>query len=287
MYKKLKTRQFFQCSKQLLRFSLFGFYTTIALETSISIAAPVAKLNDWRFSPEALQLEIILSAGAVPRYFYLSQPARLVVDLPDTKLGHVPTQKNYSGAIQRIRVSQLNATVTRIVLDLAAGTSIDPKQIQLKPVSRKNSTRWVLRHLISSSSRSSTQPGNSQPSPNNPQPNPDNYYPQLPTNTPPSWNYPQTSNPAPSNYLQLPSTLPATTNQQPFVTVPPLAPSSSSQLPSSILPPPAFPYQPSNFPNTPPTTSPDFPIPTIPNNYPTPKEQNVEVIEFGQPLPKH
>ncbi|MFN6572722.1 AMIN domain-containing protein [Dendronalium sp. ChiSLP03b] len=288
MYNGLKTRQFFQWSKQLFGLSLFGLYTAIALETGTSIAAPVAKLDDWRFSPEVLQLEITLSAGAIPQYFYLSQPPRLVVDFPDTKLGYVPTKQNYAGAIQRIRVSQLNATVTRIVLDLAAGTFIDPKQIQLQPVSKQNPTRWVLRPFISSYSRPSIQPGNSQPSPNNLPPNSYNYYPQLPSNVPPSPNYsPQPSNLTPSNYLQLPSTLPTATNQQPFVTVPPLAPSNSSQVPSSLLPPPSFPNQPGNFQNTPPTANPDFPVPTVPNEYPTPGEQDIKVIEFGQPLPKH
>lgn len=285
MYNAPKTRQFSQCGKQLISSSLLGLCTAIALETG-SIAAPVAKLDNWRFSPEVPQLEITLSAGAVPQYFYLSQPPRLVVDLPDTKLGYVPTQQNYAGAIQRIRVSQLNATVTRIVLDLAAGTLIDPKQIQLQPVSRQNPTRWVLRPLIASQSRLSAQPGNLQPLPNNIPPNP--YYPQLPANAPPSSNYPpQTSNLTPSNYLQLPSTLPTANNQQPLITVPPLTPNNSSQLPNSILPPPSFPNQPSNLQNTAPTANPSFPVPTISNDYPTPGEQKIQVIEFGQPLPKH
>ncbi|MBH8562042.1 AMIN domain-containing protein [Nostoc sp. CENA67] len=311
MSKRLTTRQLSQWSQQLFSVSLFGLYTVVMLETATSAvkpvpkkstgqnhqtvqlpngkntAQPIARLDDWRFYPEALQLEITLSAGITPKYFYLSQPPRIVVDLPKTKLGYVPTNQNYSGAIKGIRVSQLNAGVTRIVLDLATGTFVDPNQIQLQPVSKQNPTRWVLRAFNSNYGRSSIQPG-LQPAPNNLPPNPNNYYPQPSNTLPPTPNYSQ-PNISPSNYLQFPSTLAPTTNQQPFVTVPPLTPNNSSQVPSSLLPPPSFPNQPSNLNSTPSVASPNFPTPTVPtinHDYSTPNQPNVEVIEFGQPLPQ-
>jgi AMIN domain len=268
MSKGLTTQQFCRWSQELFGLSL---YAAVVFETGTTIAAPVdklAKLNDWRFYPQALQLEITLSAGKTPTYFYLSQPPRLVVDIPDTKLGYVPTQKNYTGAIQRIRVSQLDATITRIVLDLAPGTFVDPSQVRLQPVSRKNATRWVLRPLVSTAN-SSLQRTNFQASPNN---------------LPPKPNYSQPTN----NLLlystpQLPSSLPVTLSpQQPLVTAPPLAP-----ITGSILPPPNFPNQLGNLNNVSPVGNSNFPSPMIPNipNYP-PNLQNPVVIEFGQPLPK-
>lgn len=252
MCKELSIRQFWQSRHHLL-----GLYAVITLQAGSSIAAPVARLDDWRFYPEAVQLEINLSASTTPKYFYLAEPPRLVVDLPNTQLGKVPTIQNYFGAIQRIRVSQLNDTVTRIVLDLAAGNFIDSKQVQLQPVSRQNPTRWVLRPTITNYT-SPTQLGNFQSLPNQ----------------------------VPSNDQQLPSTLyPITPNsQQPFVTVPPLNPSNSSQLPAYILPPPSFPQQPSNLNSIPSQTSPNFSVPITPNYQPN--VSNIQVIEFGQPLPK-
>ncbi|MEA5582987.1 AMIN domain-containing protein [Nodularia harveyana UHCC-0300] len=222
MYKGLSIRQFSQYSQRFL-----ALYAVMSLQTGISVAAPVAKLDNWRFDPETIKLEINLSANTTPEYFYLAEPPRLVVDLPNTQLGYVPTVQNYWGAIQRIRVSQLNETVTRIVLDLAAGNFVDPNQIQLQLVSRQNPTRWVLSPRITSYTPPA-QNGNFLSRPNLP----------------------------PTNYLQLPSTLPLTTPnpQQPFVTVPPLTPRNSP------LPPGSFPQQ--------------------------PDVSNIRVIEFGQPLPK-
>ncbi len=252
MSKKFTLRQIWQNHHYL-----WGLYAVISMQAGSSVAAPTARLDNWRFYPEAVQLEINLSASTTPKYFYLAEPPRLVVDLPNTQLGNVPTIQNYVGAIERIRVSQLNETVTRIVLDLAAGNFVDSNQVQLQKVSQQNPTRWVLRPTITSYTPSA-QPGNLQSLPNQ----------------------------APSNNLLLPSTLsPITPNsQQPFVTVPPLNPSNSSQLPGSILPPPAFLPQPSNSHSIPSATSPDFSVPPIPNYQPD--VFNIKVIEFGQPLPK-
>ncbi|MGF2036201.1 MAG: AMIN domain-containing protein [Nostoc sp. CmiVER01] len=271
----LKTRQLCQWRKQQFNISLLGFCAAIALETCTTAATPVAKLENWRFSSKTQQLEITLSASTTPRYFYLAQPSRLVVDIPNTKLGKVPIQQNYSGAIKSIRVSQLNANDTRIVLDLAPGTVLNPKQIQLQPVSRKNSTRWVLRPVISSKT-TAVKPGNSPSSPKK----------QPQTAKKPSSNLPVTTTnlqapllTAPPISNNLPSTI-TNSSGQPFVTVPPLNPNTSSPQPALILPPPSFPNQPSNLNSIPPLGMSEFPVPTIPNL------PNPQVIEFGQPLPK-
>lgn len=270
----LKTKQFCQWRKQLFSISILGFYAAIALETCTTAATPVAKLDNWRFSPKTQQLEITLSAGTTPRYFYLAQPPRLVVDIPNTKLGNITRQQNYSGAIKSIRVSQLNANATRIVLDLAPGTVLNPKQVQLQPVSRKNSTRWVLRSVISGKT-TAVKPGNS---PHSPKKQPQTLQ-KPPSNLPVTTNpqLPLLTVPPPSN--ELPPTI-TTNSGQPFVTVPPLTPNTPSQQIDSILPPATFPNQSGNLNSVPPFVRSDFPVPTVPN-VPDP-----QVIEFGQPLPK-
>jgi AMIN domain len=327
MVKGATTKKLFRRCKQLFCLSLFGLCVVIPYDKPLianaqigsSAAQTLTRLEDWRFSPETAQLEISLSAGTTPRYFYLAQPPRLVVDLPDTKLGYVPTQQNYSGAIQRIRVSQLNAGVTRLVMDLAPGTFLDQNQIQLQPASGQNN-RWVLRPLISGAGINGTgingggflQPGTFQPSlgdlppnsniynfpqpPYNYSPNPDIYNnpPQPPYNYPPNSNIYNPPQP-PYNYSPIPSNPPlitpfpplnsqqSSTNNplQPFVTVPPLTPNNPFQQPGSILPPATFP-QPGSL-NGAPLNTPGFQVPTVPN-YQQPGASN-GVIEFGQPFP--
>ncbi|MUG99711.1 AMIN domain-containing protein [Scytonema sp. UIC 10036] len=284
---------------------LLGSYVAIALHTGSSYAQQIVRLEDWRFNPEALQLEISLSAASQPRPFYLAQPPRIVIDLPDTKLGNVSTRQNYLGAIQSIRISQLNADVTRIVLDLAPGTLLDPARLQLQPLSQQ-ANRWVLRPTIS---RNNTYlaPGNLPPSPGNFPPTtinqpfsenlPPGIYPPQPSGyLPPGIYPPQPASNFPLNTYGAPpslsapsgyTNLPPTTNyspQVPFVQVPPLAPKNPHQAPNFGLPPAFFPNQPSNYNNTPPSRTPNFPVPNAPNQ---PYGADApEVINFGQPLPR-
>ncbi|MDZ8106501.1 MAG: AMIN domain-containing protein [Nostoc sp. DedQUE12a] len=284
MSQRLKT-WYCHWSKKLLSLSVFGFYAAIALEASSIAVTPVAKLDNWRFSPKTQQLEITLSTATTPRYFYLAQPPRLVVDLPNTKLGSVTTQQSYSGVIKSIRVSQLNENSTRIVLDLAPGTVLNPNQVKLQPVSRKNPTRWVLRPVISGKS-TAVKPANSAPSPKKPPQKPPTKSPVTTTNLQSPNNLPvltPNSQPPlltiPPISSQLPSTN-TTNSNQPFVTVPPLTPNAPTQQPSYILPPPSFPNQPGTLNSIPTFGVSEFPVQTAPN------VPNPQIIEFGQPLPK-
>lgn len=136
-----------------------SLFALVILSPGISFAQAIAQLDNWQFNPKAQQLKINLSATVKPEYFYLPEPPRLVLDLPNTKLGKVPTQRDYSGAIQKIRISQTNANVTRIVLDLAPGTQLQSNQIQLLPLSPQKPTSWVFNpHITFSPAKISPPP---------------------------------------------------------------------------------------------------------------------------------
>ncbi|MEA5575119.1 AMIN domain-containing protein [Anabaena sp. UHCC 0451] len=247
MKNQIITNDFF--SSTIFRVSLFSLYLPITLNTGISLAAPAAALKKWEFNPKTQQLEITLSAAIKPEYFYLDQPPRLVVDLPNTQLGNVNTQKNYSGTIHKIRVSQFSPNITRIVIDLKPGNFIDVNQVKLQPISSKNPTRWVIRPIISPNHTSLIN----QPSPSS-----------LMTLPPPASNLPL--------------------SQQPFVIVPPPNSQDPAQLSNLIILPTNSPKSSENS-NT--ITIPNS-LPNLPNsqNYTDPIF-NTPIIEFGQPLPIH
>ncbi|MBD1838293.1 AMIN domain-containing protein [Coleofasciculus sp. FACHB-64] len=139
--------------KLILGFRLFmSRLKTLSLVGAIAIMgsgmelkAIAARLTNWRFDPALNQLEITLDEGTTPRYFLLAQPSRIVLDLPNTQVGMVETQRSYSGPIRQIRVSQFEAGITRIVLDLAPEVVLSPQQVQLQV---EPGNRWVLRPLI-------------------------------------------------------------------------------------------------------------------------------------------
>ena len=304
MDKRFNNRQLVSWCKRLIRVSLFSLYAAVAFDTNSSIAAPTGKLEAWRFSPQGSQLEISLSAPSRPQYFYLSEPPRIVVDLPGTKLGYVPTQQNYSGAIERIRVSQLNEDVTRIVMDLAPGAFFDRDRVQLQPASWENPTRWVFRPLIAGNGNFSPpgySPVGGELPPGSPSPLPSNFYTpqppgflptqQIPDNLPPGALYNPSQNlPSVSTQSPLIAPLPLTpinngnyrnngNIQQPTVSVPPITYSNPfPQIQNTVLPPATFP-SPSGI-----NSSPSF-FPAPPYNLPAINTPNPGVVDFGEPFP--
>ena len=129
---------------RLKTLSLVGAIAILGIG-ALELKAIAARLTNWRFDPTLNQLEITLDEGTTPRYFLLAQPPRIVLDLPNTQVGMVETQQSYSGSIRQIRVSQFEAGVTRIVLDLAPEVVLAPEQVQLQV---ESGNRWILRPLI-------------------------------------------------------------------------------------------------------------------------------------------
>ncbi|MBW4516381.1 MAG: AMIN domain-containing protein [Timaviella obliquedivisa GSE-PSE-MK23-08B] len=130
-------------------------------------AAQAATLSNWSFNPNTNQLEVLLPAGVQPRYFLVAEPARIVLDLPSTQVGAVPTEGSYGGAIQQIRVAQFQPDLARIVLQLSPDTVLAPGQVQLEKVGsvEQGAQRWTLRPLVADAASPITASEPAQPAP--------------------------------------------------------------------------------------------------------------------------
>lgn len=139
-------------SQWMLKASLIGGRAAVAIAPLV-IAAPVqaAELTRWSFDPETNQLEVQVPGGTTPNYFLLAQPARIVLDLPNTNVGNVVEERQYSGAVRYVRVGQFQPNLTRIVIELAPDAVLAPAQVELRNVGSAasgRSERWVLRPLL-------------------------------------------------------------------------------------------------------------------------------------------
>ncbi|MGA7934017.1 MAG: AMIN domain-containing protein, partial [Kovacikia sp.] len=135
-----------------VNFSDYALRLGVASTASMAIVGmaigpgEAASLTSWQFNSAANQLELHIKDGTTPRYFLMAQPARIVIDLPNTSMGAVDTQKTYTGAIRQIRVSQFQPGLARIVMELSPEVSLAPGQVNLEKVG--GDSRWVLRPLI-------------------------------------------------------------------------------------------------------------------------------------------
>jgi N-acetylmuramoyl-L-alanine amidase len=107
----------------------------------LSAAAEAATLQFWRFSQAQNRLEIRADQGIQPRAQLLQNPARLVIDIPGTRLGRPKQTEAYRGTITSLRVAQFERDTTRIVLELAKGYTLDPAQVKFR---YGNARQWTV-----------------------------------------------------------------------------------------------------------------------------------------------
>ncbi|MCU0549358.1 MAG: AMIN domain-containing protein [Leptolyngbya sp. Prado105] len=206
--------------------------SAIVLFTSASaIAAPI---ENWRFDPTTSQLEVTVAAGITPKYSFLSNPSRIVLDLPNTQVGQAPPQQTYSGSVRQVRVFQFQPDTARIVLELASDQTLSDSQVQLQQAQGSDKT-WTLRPLfVASKPSAQTQAVFNALRPMQTAP--------LPQPTPHPTEQKVAQAEAPANDFGLPPApptidsappLPATNTAPPPVTAPALAPIQSNPMPPS------------------------------------------------------
>ncbi|MBD1938519.1 AMIN domain-containing protein [Microcoleus sp. FACHB-68] len=139
-----------QCRPLTLGFA--GMMMMCTQEIAV-LPAQAAILSSWNFDSKNNQLELMVQEGAQPSFSVLSQPPRIVLDLPNTDLGVNPSQKTYSGTVRQIEVSQIQGGTTRIVMEFDPAVVLDPAQVRLQRVSAPIESgpfrdRWVLRPFV-------------------------------------------------------------------------------------------------------------------------------------------
>jgi N-acetylmuramoyl-L-alanine amidase len=97
--------------------------------------AEAARLLSWRFDADSDRLSFTTASGVQPQAQLLANPTRLAIDLPGTTLGRPSFSESVGGSIREIRVGQFDPNTTRIVVELARGYTLDPRQVQFQGIS--------------------------------------------------------------------------------------------------------------------------------------------------------
>lgn len=95
-------------------------------------AVQAAQLQSWRFDPGQNRLDFATDTAIQPRAQLLANPTRLVIDLPGTTFNQPLTQQTIGGAIQSVRVGQLDAATTRIVVEVTPGYTFDSRYLAIQ-----------------------------------------------------------------------------------------------------------------------------------------------------------
>lgn len=104
--------------------------------------AQAIKLESWKFNANQNQFEFTTDEGVQPQAQLVSEPTRLVIDLPGVVLGRSAIRESLSGAIQSVRIGQFDRDTTRLVIELAPGYTLDPNQIKFRGITAR---QWIVK----------------------------------------------------------------------------------------------------------------------------------------------
>lgn len=121
-----------------VRFFLLSVISIVLLSTP----AKAASLESWHFDPAQNQLDLTTDSGVQPRAFLINNPNRLVIDLPGTNLNDNTVHESFRSAVKEIRVGKVDASTTRLVIELAPGYTVDSKNLLFRGDS---SSHWVVK----------------------------------------------------------------------------------------------------------------------------------------------
>ena len=114
-------------------------FGTVLMLSSPTLAA---KLESWRFDRNQNILEINTNSAVKPQAQLVFNPTRLVIDLPGVKFGRSQLTQQIGGGVREIRIGQFDEQITRIVLEINPGYTLDPKQVKFVG---KSANRWTVK----------------------------------------------------------------------------------------------------------------------------------------------
>lgn len=127
----------------------------------MALPANAAKLQSWQFDSAQNQLSFTTDQPVQPKVQFLTNPARLVIELPNTSLERRRFRQNETGAIDQIQIRREDNNLAQIIIELDNDYTIDPAQVIVRGTS---STGWTVQLPTPQSlSRSQRRASRSQP----------------------------------------------------------------------------------------------------------------------------
>ncbi len=102
-----------------------------------------ARLTYWKFNKPLGRVELITDEGVKPEAHFLSNPSRVIIDLPDTRILKAKRKKTARGTkfVREVRVGQFDRRTTRMVIELGSQYTLNPDNVEIRSSSP---TRWFI-----------------------------------------------------------------------------------------------------------------------------------------------
>jgi N-acetylmuramoyl-L-alanine amidase len=116
--------------------------TAISL-VGLTQSAWAGKLIYWKFNKPLNRIEFITNEGVQPQAKFVANPARLIIDIPETTVDKSKQRKksNVTRFIREVRVGQLNRDTARLVVELGPRYTLRASDIKIRSLSPN---RWFV-----------------------------------------------------------------------------------------------------------------------------------------------
>lgn len=111
---------------------------TVLSALLVALPALANSITSYTFDTQSDRLSFTTEDEVQPTAKLLSDPTRLVVDLPGVRLGRRKIVKTLDGKYKSLRLGQFNKQAARLVVELDAPYGLDPNRIQIKPSSGRS-----------------------------------------------------------------------------------------------------------------------------------------------------
>jgi N-acetylmuramoyl-L-alanine amidase len=106
-----------------------------------SLPAKASRLHTWQFDAGQNRLTFSTERGVQPQVHFFRHPNRLVIDLPGIVPDESVGDQLIGGMVRSVRVMQVDARTTRMVLYLRADYAFDPQQVKVWGLTDQ---QWVV-----------------------------------------------------------------------------------------------------------------------------------------------
>ncbi len=109
--------------------------TLCGLTSSLAIAAPIAhanRLETFVYDLTDSKIEFSLKNDIEPKGTVISNPPRIVIDLPGIIYQGPTVRRRVGRGVQAVRVGQVDANTTRMVVEFSPEITLNPQDLRLK-----------------------------------------------------------------------------------------------------------------------------------------------------------
>ena len=149
---------------QLIRWGVLAGATSVLTWAADGLPAAAGELNDWSYDSQARSLTLTVPSDILPSVSVIS-PDQLLIELPNTQIGSVPSLAVGDGIVDSIGLEQISPETLWVVMEFAEGTVLSGTQSAIPVGKALAGQQWEIHPNLIASNGAALNAAISEPIP--------------------------------------------------------------------------------------------------------------------------